>query len=158
MTDFHLAGGHVDFIDIQPAHRLPHTLNFRMDLRSGSIFNIALGQSATWVRNTLGQPDDRFQDRADRQIGWDYASRLIFTVYFGRGSQRVASLETQDPRVRTATGLGLGSTEGQITRSNPGATCGTDRAERYCDVGGRNVVTTFYFKHGHVYDITTSRL
>jgi hypothetical protein len=78
-------------------------------------------------------------------------------VYFGRRSKRVAFLETQDPRVKTANGLGLGSTEAQITQSYPGTTCGTYKTERYCNVGGHKVVTTFNIKHGHVYDITTSR-
>jgi hypothetical protein len=157
VTSFDLAAGRVEFIDIEPAHPLPQPLDPIIDVFAGSIFRIALGQSQTHVRAMLGQPDTVFQDRPDRQIGWSYSSRLDLTVYFGRQYKRVAFLDTQDPRVKTSGGLGLGSTEPQITQMYPGTTCGTYKGKGYCNVGGHNVVTTFTFEHGHVYDITISR-
>jgi hypothetical protein len=69
VTDFDLAGGHVDSIDIQPAHRLPHPLNFLIDLTSGSMFNIALGQSETQVRDTA-RPARRQVPRPSGPTNW----------------------------------------------------------------------------------------
>ena len=53
-------------------------------------------------------------------------------------------------RERTATGVGVGSTEPEVTAGVPGATCSTIRGRRWCGVARRGAATLFRFTAGRV--------
>jgi hypothetical protein len=83
-----------------------------------------------------------------------YYSRVSVTF---QGDRTVTALVTRSPRERTASGVGVGSTEAQLKSRLPAARCRTESGFRHCSLGaflpGRTV-TDFVVKSGRVTRVT----
>jgi hypothetical protein len=158
VTEFNIEAGHVASIEIWPASPLPVPLVPVVDVSNGAIFQLRSGNSEGQVRRILGRPDVTKKYRKSKTLEWYYYKRLNLSVQFDERTNGVVLLQTADSRAKTATGLGLGSSEAEIVSAYPGAVCSTAKGERSCDVGGRGAQTIFFERSGRTYLIQTSRL
>jgi hypothetical protein len=111
---------------------------------------VTLGMHPAKVRSILGVPPKI--RRASNTFG-------AYSIYKYRGvavtfqGGKVVAIETSSKRVKTASGVGVGSTEGAVRSGVPGTRCRTDGGVRHCFVGaflpGKRV-TDFFFKKGVV--------
>ena len=115
------------------------------------IAGVRLGMTKAQVRATLGAP--RSAVHGSNEFG-------SFTVYRYRGlritfqgNRTLTDLFTTRPTERTARGVGVGSTEGQVRAKVAHVRCRSEAGLRHCFVGrflpGRRV-TDFRIKHGRV--------
>lgn len=119
-----------------------------------SIAGIRLHMTKTQVRAKLGTPKRLQNGRNDFGRYTTFVYPRV-TVTFQSGA-KVTGLRTRSPRERTASGVGVGSTEAKVKAGVPAAVCKTESGVRQCVVGmfkpGRTV-TSFLFKHGRVSDV-----
>jgi hypothetical protein len=81
-------------------------------------------------------------------------------VWFGPG-MGVIQIETTSPVDRTASGVGIGSTEVQLRAGVKGLACATESGIRHCHLGtytAGHVVTDFFVRRGRVYRIVVGRV
>ena len=81
-----------------------------------------LGNTRADVRRALGKPSKVQQGRNDfgRWVSYRFAGKI--TVFF-QGREVVTSVQTAGLGDRTASGIGVGSTEADLTKSIKGLTC-----------------------------------
>jgi hypothetical protein len=115
------------------------------------IAGVELRMTKTQVRARLGTP------KLVRTGSNDFGPYTKFvyprvTVTFQSGP-RVTSTETTSPRERTATGVGVGSTEARLKAAVRGVRCMTTLSSRQCVVGtfkpGR-IVTAFFIDRSRI--------
>ena len=115
------------------------------------IAGVRLEMTKAQVRAVLGAP--RRAVHGSNEFG-------SFTIYRYRGlrvtfqgNRRVTDVFTTRPGERTARGVGVGSTEGEVRAKVAGVRCRSESGFRHCFVGrflpGRRV-TDFRIKRGHV--------
>jgi hypothetical protein len=120
-----------------------------------------LGNTRADVRKALGKPTKTTQGRNDfgRWVSYRFPGKL--TVFF-QGRELVSSVQTAGLGDRTAAGIGVGSTEKELTNSVKGLTCEDLGANvRSCHTGdflpGRRV-TDFRLANGKVESVTVARV
>jgi hypothetical protein len=111
---------------------------------------VTLGMRPATVRSILGTPPKI--RHASNTFG-------AYSVYKYRGvgvtfqGGKVVAVETSSRRVKTVSGVGVGSTESGVRAGVPGVHCRTDAGVRHCFLGaflpGKRV-TDFFFKKGLV--------
>ena len=121
------------------------------------IAGVRLEMSKAQVRAVLGAP------RAVVHGSNDFGSYTIYR-YRGlrvtfQGNRTVTGVFTTRASERTAAGVGVGSTEGQVRAKVAGVHCRTESGFRHCFVGrflaGKSV-TDFRIKRGHVTSVTVA--
>jgi hypothetical protein len=116
-----------------------------------SIVGVALQMTKAQVRAKLGAPKKTLEGKNDfgPYSTWVYPR---VTINF-QGRKKVTSMQTLSPLERTASGVGVGSTEARVKAKVQGAKCTTTVGSRQCIVGvfkpGRTV-TVFSIKAGKV--------
>jgi hypothetical protein len=134
-----------------PASAAVVPVNPVVDVENGGLFGVRLGQTDKQVRQALGRPDD--VTKVPRLgIHWFY-ERFDLQMFLNQRTKRVDELFTGDAGAKTASRVGVGSTEQQIVQAFPDALCVTTGSSRGCNVGGRDSVTTFYLQSGSVHII-----
>ena len=118
------------------------------------IFGVSLGQSQKQVKRKLGRPND--VNRSRGHIRWFYDRKQLMVSFRSR-TKRVVSLFTDNPRERTPTGVGVGSTEEQVLAGVPGVRCSDFRGARLCGVYGVTAATIFGLEAGRVIDVDVLR-
>ena len=112
---------------------------------------VRLQMTKAQVRAKLGVPKKTLNGRNDFGLysTWVY-SRV--TISF-QGRKKVTSVQTLSPVERTASGVGVGSTEARVKAKVPAVRCSTIAGTRQCIVGafkpGRTA-TVFSIKSGKV--------
>lgn len=113
-----------------------------------SIRGIGVGMTGAQVRRAAGRPDAE-EVRSHPVLGrtkvWRYG-RATVTFDGRRSSSLVVSITTTSRSDRTATGVGVGSTEAAVRAAVAGARCVTELGYRHCVVGRQvagRVVTDF---------------
>lgn len=121
------------------------------------IAGVSLGMSQARVRAVLGPPVRvvRGSNVFGRYTEFRYRG---LSVAF-QGDTAATGIDTTRRRERTATGVGVGSTEAQVRRGVRGVRCRTELGRRHCFVGrflpGRRV-TDFRLRRGRVVSITVA--
>lgn len=125
------------------------------------IAGVRLGNSRAEVRAALGTPSKTASGTNDfgRWVRYTFAGKL--TVFF-QGREAVSSVQTAGLGDRTASGIGVGSTEAQLTAAVKGLTCEDfSSTVRSCHTGdflpGRRV-TDFRIAGGKVASVTVARV
>jgi outer membrane protein assembly factor BamE (lipoprotein component of BamABCDE complex) len=117
--------------------------------------SIGLGMTAKQVRARLGAPS--LESATGGSRNYVYRRRALVVSLVG---SRVVIISTRNSRERTATGIGVGSTDADVLRRVAGARCATKADVRFCRVGsirpGRRS-TTFQIQQGRVVTITVAR-
>ncbi len=119
------------------------------------IAGVSLGMSQARVRAVLGPPVRvvRGSNVFGRYTEFRYRG---LSVAF-QGNTAVTGIDTTRRRERTATGVGVGSTEAQVKARVRGVRCKTEFGFRHCFVGaflpGRRV-TDFVIRRGRVARVT----
>ena len=120
-----------------------------------------LGNTRADVRKALGKPTKTTQGRNDfgRWVSYRFPGKI--TVFF-QGRELVSSVQTAGLGDRTAAGIGVGSTESELTNTVKGLTCEDVGANmRTCHTGdflpGRRV-TDFRLSNGKVESVTVARV
>ena len=120
----------------------------RIVLQTG-IARINLGLTRAQVVARKGQPD------GERTLASEFFGRVRIMRYgqtkaFFSGTKRSAevnAVRTKDREQRTASGVGVGSTEAAVRERIAGVRCGTDLGTRHCFVGysqpGRRITEFF---------------
>jgi hypothetical protein len=120
------------------------------------ISGVALGMSPAQVRAGLGTPSHVVTGRNVFGPFTQYRYAGGITVTF-QGNAGVTAVAITGQTDRTATGVGVGSTEKAVKRGVPGVKCETTAGSRSCHVGaflpgGR--VTDFLMHNGRVKRVT----
>lgn len=130
----------------------------------GSIRGVKVGMTLTQVRERLGNPTS---NRATRHpiLGLTRTLRYgqLTVVFDGRASTApVTAVVTESRADRTASGLGVGSTERQLRSGLKGLKCKTELGYRTCVLGvlrpGRLVTDFSLSTSGRVKRVTLGRV
>jgi len=111
------------------------------------ISGISHGDTKKQVQRKLGRPSDVERER--RETTWFYVRKQLVVTFKNR-TGRVVFLNSDNPRERTASGDGIGSTEAEVVAGVPGIECDTDRGNRFCAVFGAVASTFFWMEAGRV--------
>ena len=115
------------------------------------IAGVRLAMTRAQVRAVLGAPAAAVHGRNEFGSFTAYRYRGLRVTF--QGNRTVTALLATRASERTAAGVGVGSTEGQVRTKVAGVRCRTESGFRHCFVGrflpGRRV-TDFRIKHGHV--------
>lgn len=120
------------------------------------ISGIRLNMSTARVNASLGTPAKVKHGRNDFGPFTEYRYKGGLTVTF-QGNREVSAVSLTGQTDRTATGVGVGSTEKQVKDGVPGVKCTTSGGPRSCHVGSfkpGSRVTDFLVRHGRVSRIT----
>jgi hypothetical protein len=110
---------------------------------NGGMFGVSLGNTLKQARQKLGRPNE--VDHSGATTTWFYSERGLY-IDFSRNN-RVHDLETDGFSQRTASGVGVGSSETALMRLMPGVHCspnfqGSQGSE--CIAASAHVVTDFH--------------
>ena len=109
----------------------------------------------------LGMTKAQVQARLGRPIGQGGARWYFARVWVGFRAGRATEISTTRSTERTASGLGVGSTEAAVRRDFPRAVCAPWSVFRRCRFGSGQPgtrVTDFTIGHGRVLQITVALL
>ena len=115
------------------------------------------GMSGLW----LGMTKAQVQAKLGRPIGTGGGRYYYARVWVGFRLGRVVEITTTRSSERTASGVGVDSTEAQVRRSYPSVTCGPAGGFRRCRLGSGNPgtrATDFLLGRGRVLQITIQLL
>jgi len=123
------------------------------------IAGVRLGMSQAKVRSVLGKPASTKHGSNDFGVYTTFRySRLAITF---QGNTAATSMSTTRRSEKTATGVGVGSTEARVRSGVKGVTCKTEFGSRHCYLGafliGRRV-TDFLIKNGRVTRVNVGRV
>jgi hypothetical protein len=115
------------------------------------IAGVRIGMNPPRVRLVLGNPlrADHVKNEFGAATVWRYR-RLQVTF---QGDRSVTAVSTTRRSERTASGVGVGSSEAQLKAGVKGLTCKTESGVRYCYLGkflAGHRVTDFFLKRGKV--------
>ena len=111
------------------------------------------GMSGLW----LGMTKAQVQGKLGRPIGTGGGRFYYARVWVGFRLGRVVEITTTRSSERTASGVGVDSTEAQVRRSYPSVTCGPSGGFRRCRLGSGKPgtrATDFLLGHGRVLQIS----
>ncbi|TML60224.1 MAG: hypothetical protein E6G22_11435 [Actinobacteria bacterium] len=115
------------------------------------IAGVRLEMTRAQVRAVLGMPATVVHGSNDFGSFTAYRYRGLRVTF--QGNRTVTAIFTTRAGERTAAGVGVGSTEGQVRAKVTGVRCRTESGFRHCFVGrflpGKRV-TDFRIKRGHV--------
>jgi len=115
------------------------------------IAGVRLEMTRAQVRAVLGMPATVVHGSNDFGSFTAYRYRGLRVTF--QGNRTVTAIFTTRAGERTAAGVGVGSTEGQVRAKVAGVRCRTESGFRHCFVGrflpGKRV-TDFRIKRGHV--------
>ena len=115
------------------------------------IAGVRLAMTRVQVHAVLGAPAAAVHGRNEFGTFTVYRYRGLRVTF--QGNRTVTAILTTRASERTAAGVGVGSTEGQVRAKVAGVRCRTESGFRHCFVGrflpGRRV-TDFRIKGGHV--------
>jgi methylmalonyl-CoA mutase cobalamin-binding subunit len=115
------------------------------------IAGVRLTMTRAQVRAVLGAPAAAIHGRNEFGSFTVYRYRGLRVTF--QGNRTVTGILTTRASERTAAGVGVGSTEGQVRAKVAGVRCRTESGFRHCFVGrflpGERV-TDFRIKRGHV--------
>jgi len=121
------------------------------------IAGVRLALTRTQVRAALGAPAAAVHGRNDFGSFTVYRYRGLRVTF--QGNRTVTAILTTRASERTAAGVGVGSTEGQVRAKVAAVRCRTESGFRHCFVGrflpGRRV-TDFRIRRGHVSSVTVA--
>ena len=121
------------------------------------IAGVRLEITKAQVRAALGAPSVVVHGSNDFGSFTVYRYRGLRVTF--QGNRTVTSVFTTRVSERTAAGVGVGSTEGQVRAKVRGVRCRTESGFRHCFVGrflaGKRV-TDFRIKRGHVTSVTVA--
>lgn len=123
---------------------------------------IEIGMTTRDVRRRLGRPDsiDRDPPRSPSRdvplVAYRYERERI-EVAFDATDRFVWRVRTRNPRHRTRSGLGLGSTESAVRRRSRGESCKVDDGRGLCLVDGGRVMS-FRLAGGRVRHVSVSQV
>ena len=119
------------------------------------IAGVRLAMTRAQVRAVLGAPAAAVHGRNEFGSFTVYRYRGLRVTF--QGNRAVTSIVTTRASERTAAGVGVGSTEGQVRAKVAGVRCRTESGFRHCFVGrflpGRRV-TDFRIRRGRVTSVT----
>lgn len=107
------------------------------------MFGVSLANTVKQVRQKLGRPNE--VDHSRGTTTWFYSGRGVY-VDFSRDN-RVHDLETQGFSQRTASGVGVGSSETAVMRLVPGIHCSPNSQDSRgveCIATSAHVLTDFH--------------
>jgi hypothetical protein len=107
------------------------------------MFGVSVGDTMKQVRHRLGRPDE--VDHRGGTTAWLYFDRGLL-IDFSR-KNRVRDLSTQSQSPRSASGVGVGSSETAVMRLVPGVHCSGTLATRQgieCIAASAHVRTDFH--------------
>jgi hypothetical protein len=115
------------------------------------IAGVSIGMTQGKVRSVLGKP-------ASVKRGSNDFGKYTIYKYGGlqvnfQGNATVTAVSTTRTSERTASGVGVGSTEAQVKAKVRGVKCATDSGSRHCylgKLGAGHRVTDFSIKRGKV--------
>ena len=120
-----------------------------------SIAGVSIGATQAQVRAVLGTPLQVRRGRNEFGPYVDLGYRRLRVTF--QGARRVTSVSTTRTAERTASGVGVGSTERVLLQRIRVVSCATNFGFRRCTVGdelpGRKV-TAFHMKNGRVSRVT----
>jgi hypothetical protein len=112
---------------------------------------VTLGMKPARVRAILGKPVKI--RRANNDFGPYMIYRYNGIAVTFQGNIKATSIETSSKKQRTASGVGVGSSESAVHAGVPGVKCKTEGGIRHCFIGqflpGKRV-TDFFLKKGVV--------
>jgi hypothetical protein len=115
------------------------------------IAGVRLAMTRAQVRAVLGAPSAAVHGRNDFGSFTVYRYRGLRVTF--QGNRTVTAILTTRTTERTAAGVGVGSTEGQVQAKVAGLRCRTESGFRHCSLGqflpGKRV-TDFRIKRGRV--------
>jgi len=123
------------------------------------IAGIRLWMSQAKVRSLLGKPASTKSGMND--FGAYTTLRYPGLVVTFQSNAAVTSMSTTRRSEKTASGVGVGSTEAQVRARVKGVTCKTEFGSRHCYVGAFLIghrVTDFFIKRGRVNRVNIGRI
>jgi len=118
------------------------------------IAGVKIGMTKSKVRSVLGAP--RSVKTGSNDFGRYTILKYGGLQVFFQGDTILTSVSTTRTAERTASGVGVGSTEGQVKAKIKGVKCKTDSRFRHCYLGqftAGHRVTDFAIKRGKVHRV-----
>jgi hypothetical protein len=103
-----------------------------------AIHGAHLGKTKAEIRNKLGAPDKRrvlvSSITGTKFVQFRYGKTKV--AFDGtKKSSKVNTVQTKDPKQRTDTGVGVGSTKAKVKAGVPGVKCRNESGFRHCFLG-----------------------
>ncbi|MFL5823623.1 MAG: hypothetical protein ACJ764_09295 [Solirubrobacteraceae bacterium] len=120
------------------------------------ISGVTLNMTKPQVKAALGRPDTVKRGTNPFGAFTQYRYKGGITVTF-QGNTEVSAVSVSGQTDRTASGVGVGSTETEVKHGVPHVKCQTTGGTRSCHVGSFKAghrVTEFLLRHGHVSRVT----
>lgn len=119
-----------------------------------SIRGITIGMKQSDVRALLGSPSKI--ERLKNEIAGPYTVYTYGLTYVTFFSYGAGDILTRSPKVKTASGIGIGSTEADVEAKVAHVKCSSYKGSRSCTVGKQvpgETTTTFQMANGKVQSI-----
>lgn len=117
----------------------------------------SLDMSGEDVRETLGPPSASHELRGRDAVVLIYRRRKL-EVTLHRGRNRLVAVKTTSRAQRTASGLGVGSTDRAVRTRLRDEKCSTAAGHRVCSVERAGIVMDFECRRGRVVRVGVTRI